>query len=260
MSTILNTIADYARVRVEKAKRNITLDIIKEKALSLDKGEKLFYEKIKKDGMSFICEIKKASPSKGIIDPVFDYMSIAKEYNEGGADCISCLTEPKWFLGSDEIFKNVRAISKIPMLRKDFTIDEYQIYEAKCMGADCVLLICALLDTKILERYLMICEELGLSALVETHTEDEIRSAVSAGAYMIGVNSRNLKNFEVDLEIAKRLRDSVPADKLFVAESGISSIDDVRAFSKTGADAVLIGEFLMRAKDRKALLNEMKNV
>lgn len=260
MSTILNTIADHARVRVENAKRNMPLDIIAEKALLLGKGELPFYEKIKKDGMSFICEIKKASPSKGIIDPVFDYKSIAKEYNEGGADCISCLTEPKWFLGSDEIFKNVREISKIPMLRKDFTIDEYQIYEAKCMGADCVLLICALLDTKTLEKYLMICEELGLSALVETHTEDEIRSAVSAGAYMIGVNSRNLKNFEVDLEIAKRLRDAVPSDKLFVAESGISCIDDVRAFSKTGADAVLIGEFLMRAKDRKALLNEMKNV
>lgn len=260
MSTILNTIADYAKIRVEAAKEKAPLDIIKEKALSLGKGRLTFYDNLKKDGLSFICEIKKASPSKSVIDPVFDYMSIAKEYNEGGADCISCLTEPKWFLGSDEIFRDVRSISKIPMLRKDFTVDEYQIYEAKVLGADCILLICALLDTKTIEKYLEICDDLGMSALVETHTEDEIKSAVSAGAEIIGVNSRNLKNFEVDLNIAKKLRDAVPANKIFVAESGIQSVDDAADFAKIGADAALIGEFLMRSNDKKKLLNELGNI
>lgn len=258
MSTILNTIADYARERVETAKKLAPLDAVRETALSLPKGNLAFLNKLKEKEMSFICEIKKASPSKGVIDPVFDYMTIAREYNESGADCISCLTEPKWFLGSDEIFKNVRSISKIPMLRKDFTVDEYQIYEAKCMGADCVLLICALLDTRTIEKYLGICDTLGLSALVETHTEGEIKSAVAAGAEIIGVNSRNLKNFVVNLDTAKTLRDAVPPDKIFVAESGIQSADDVKAFSQIGADAVLMGELLMRAENKKLLLSELR--
>lgn len=258
MSTILNTIADYAKERVETAKKQMPFNEIKEIATALPKGDFPFLKSLKKEEMSFICEIKKASPSKGVIDPVFDYIKIAKEYNESGADCISCLTEPKWFLGSDEIFKNVRSISKIPMLRKDFTVDEYQIYEAKCMGADCVLLICALLDTKTIERYLEICDTLGLNALVETHTEDEIKSAVSAGAEIIGVNSRNLKNFSVNLQTAKALRDAVPPNKIFVAESGIMSSDDVKAFSRIGTDAVLMGELLMRAENKKSLLSELR--
>lgn len=258
MSTILNTIADYAKERVDASKKIISFDELKERALSIPKGDFQFLKALKKDGMSFICEIKKASPSKGIIDRVFDYKKIAKEYNECGADSISCLTEPKWFLGSDEIFNEVRKISKIPMLRKDFTIDEYQIYEAKCMGADCVLLICALLDTKTIEKYLGICSSLGLDALVETHTEDEIKSAEAAGAQIIGVNSRNLKNFEVNLDIAKRLRESVGHDKIFVAESGIQSADDVKSFSKIGADAVLMGEILMRAENKKNLLTDLR--
>lgn len=258
MSTILNTIADYAKERVAESKKRISLDELKETAMSLQRGDMPFLKKLKSEQMSFICEIKKASPSKGVIDPVFDYMTIASEYNESGADCISCLTEPKWFLGSDDIFKDVRSISKIPMLRKDFTIDEYQIYEAKCLGAECVLLICALLDTRTIEKYLGICDILGLSALVETHTEDEIKSAVAAGAEIIGVNSRNLKNFDVNLDTAKNLRDAVPPDKIFTAESGIKSADDVKAFSKIGTDAVLIGEMLMRAENKRALLSELK--
>lgn len=258
MSTILNTIADYAQIRVAEAKKSVPLDIIKEKALAMPKGELPFLKKLQKEELSFICEIKKASPSKGVIDPVFDYMAIARDYNESGADCISCLTEPKWFLGSDRIFSDVRAASKIPMLRKDFTVDEYQIYEAKYLGADCVLLICALLNTKTIERYLAICSDLGLSALVETHTADEIKSAVDAGADIIGVNSRNLKNFEVNLDIAQSLRDAVPADKIFVAESGIQSPDDVRAFARIGANAVLMGEILMRADNKEKLLSDLR--
>ncbi len=258
MSTILNTIADHAKTRVSAAKRIVPAEEMKERALSARAGDFRFKESLLKEELSFICEIKKASPSKGVIDPDFDYKAIAREYTEAGADCISCLTEPKWFLGSDDIFKDVRAIASAPMLRKDFTIDEYQIYEAKCMGADCVLLICALLDTPVIEKYLGICNELGMDALVETHTAEEIESAVSAGAAIIGVNSRNLKNFCVDLDVVKRLRDAVPPDRIFVAESGIQSAEDVSAFSRLGANAVLIGEMFMRSKSKPELLRSLR--
>ena len=260
MSNILNTIAEYAAVRVERSKRDVSFEDMRDIALEKPIGSFLFSEKLKKQGMSFISEIKKASPSKGLIDPIFDYKKIANDYLYAGTDCISCLTEPKWFLGSDEIFKDVRSICNLPMLRKDFTIDEYQIYEAKCLGADCILLICALLDANTLEKYLTICKRLGMDALVETHSAEEIHSAVLAGADIIGVNNRNLKNFDVNLDTAKRLRELVPSDKIFVAESGIQSPEDVKEFSQIGADAVLIGEMLMRAPDKAALLSRLKEV
>ena len=257
--TILNTIADYATERVRKDKGNISLREMKALALSLGRGGgNAFYRAVAKPGMSFLCEVKKASPSKGVIDPVFDYMKIARAYESAGADAVSCLTEPRWFQGSDDLFREIRGAIRAPMLRKDFVIDEYQIYQSRCMGADCVLLICALLDTDTIRHYLGICEELGLAALTEAHDEAEIRSAVDAGARMIGVNNRNLKDFSVDFENAAKLRSRIPEGTLYVAESGVSTPEDAGILSRAGADAILVGEALMRSRDKAAFLQEMR--
>lgn len=255
---ILDLLAAHAMERVEEAKKKISLSEIKSMVKSLPTGDYPFEKALRKKELSFICEVKKASPSKGIIDPVFNYLEIAKDYELSGADCISCLTEPKWFLGSDEIFKEIRKNISLPMLRKDFTVDEYQLYEAKCLGADAVLLICALLDTSTIARYLEICNQLGLSALVETHNADEINSAVQSGAKIIGVNNRNLKDFSVDIKNAARLRDLVPSDILFVAESGIQKPEDIKALYSYGVDAVLIGEYMMKAPDKRSLLQAFR--
>ena len=257
-ATILETIAAYAKERVAKDKENVPEALMKERAQALPKGTFRFSQALKKKEMAFICEVKKASPSKGLINPVFDYKTIAANYEAAGADCVSCLTEPKWFLGSDVIFEEVRRTIQLPMIRKDFTVDDYQIYQAKCMGADAVLLICALMDEKKLSHYLSVCDTLGLDALVETHDEEEIKMAVSAGAKVIGVNNRNLKDFSVDFSNAVKLRHLIPEDVIYVAESGVSQISDVAVLRQAGADAVLMGEVLMRAKNQKALLNDMK--
>ncbi len=255
---ILDDLAEYAKERVKKAKQIISLEEIKAQAKRLPTAGFLFEKALRDNKMSFICEVKKASPSKGIISEQFPYVQIAKEYEEAGAACVSCLTEPKWFLGSDQIFKEIREQISIPMIRKDFTIDEYQIYEARVMGADAVLLICALLDTNTLKKYLDICKELGLSALVETHNEEEIASALEAGAAMIGVNNRNLKNFSVDFTNAVNLKNKIPSGVIFVAESGVTSVEDVKTLANIGVNAVLMGEVLMREKDKRKLLNEMR--
>ena len=257
--SILDELAAHARERVLADSENMSLDILQ--AMCREKGRAngaRFYDALKKDDLSFICEVKKASPSKGVIARDFPYLDIARDYEAAGADCISCLTEPKWFLGSDDIFREIRAAVSTPMLRKDFTVSDYQLYQSRLMGADCVLLICALLDTKALAQYLAVCDELGLSALVETHDADEIRSAVAAGAKIIGVNNRNLKDFTVDTANSRKLRDLIPDDIIFVSESGVKSTDDIRAIREIGADAVLIGETLMRADNKKAKLDELR--
>lgn len=251
---ILDELAAYAAERVRRAKANIPQEELRAAAQTLPKGDFAFARALKRPGLSFICEVKKASPSKGTISEAFPYLEIAEAYQAAGADGVSCLTEPKWFLGSDEIFREIRAKIPLPMLRKDFTVDEYQLYEAKCMGADAVLLICALLDTQTIARYLEICDGLGLCALVEAHDAGEINAAVSAGAKLIGVNNRNLKNFSVDFSNAARLREKIPPSALFVAESGVQTPADVAALKRIGADAVLIGEALMRADDKTAAL------
>lgn len=218
MATILDTIADYARLRVANDQAVIPAAQMQETALALGPGSgDAFIGALRRPGMSFICEVKKASPSKGIIAEDFPYISIAEQYAAAGADAISCLTEPKWFLGSDAIFTEIRARVETPMLRKDFTVDDYQIYQARVMGANAVLLICALHDTATLAHRIELCDTLGLAALVETHDEAEIRSAVSAGARIIGVNNRNLKDFSVDFSNAARLRDSIPPEAVYVA-------------------------------------------
>ena len=256
---ILDTIAEYSMLRVKTDKRAIPQERLREKAEFMKGRDHRFFEALRKPGLSFICEIKKASPSKGIISESFPYLDIAKEYESAGADCVSCLTEPKWFKGSDNIFRQVRARIDTPMIRKDFTVDEYKIYQAKCMEADAVLLICAILDDARLKDYLRLCKEIGLDALVEAHNEKEIESAVKADARIIGVNNRNLKDFSVDFTNALKLRSMIPKDTVYVAESGVKNADDAKRIKETGADAVLIGEAFMRAYDKAALLREMRN-
>lgn len=258
--TILDEIANYARVRVKEAEKKLPLNEIKEHAIKLPKEDFEFENALKKPGISFICECKKASPSKGLIASEFPYLDIAREYENAGADCISVLTEPKWFLGKDEYLKEITSEVSIPCLRKDFTVDEYMIYEARLLGARAVLLICSLLSTDTIREYIKICDSLGMSALVEAHNEAEVKSAVTAGARIIGVNNRNLKDFTVDTDNSRRMRELVPPDVLFVSESGVKTADDIKALSEIGADAVLIGEALMRATDKKAKLHELRGV
>lgn len=256
---ILDEIAAKTRERVARCKENVSPEEMKKKALSLPSETGFPFEKqLKKDGVSFICEIKKASPSKGVIAEHFPYLDIAAEYEKIGADCISVLTEPDYFMGSTEYLKEIHEKVDVPLLRKDFTVDEYMIYEAKLLGASAILLICSLLTEKEIKKYLEICEELGLSALVEAHDEPEIERALRAGRRVIGVNNRNLKDFTVDTANSKRLRGQVPEDILFVAESGIHCAKDVADFYQIGVDAVLVGETLMRAGNKKEKLQELR--
>lgn len=258
--TILDQLADYARERTKRAKKKMPFEEIKRQTLSLPKGTFAFENALKKEGMSFICECKKASPSKGLIASDFPYLQIAEEYEAAGADSISVLTEPKWFLGSDRYLEEIVAHVSIPCLRKDFTVDEYMIYEARALGASAVLLICAILNEDKIREYISICDELGLSALVEAHEEKEVEMALNAGARIIGVNNRNLKDFSVDTDNSRRLRDCIPREVLFVSESGVSDAGDVEKLRQIGADAVLIGEMLMRAEDKKAKLAQLRGV
>ncbi len=257
--SVLDELAAHARERVAAKAEECSIDVMREMALRGSPADGGAFERaLSKPGLSFICEVKRASPSKGLIAPVFPYLDIARAYEAAGADAVSCLTEPKWFLGSDEIFRDIRRTVGLPMLRKDFTVDPYQLYEAKIMGANAVLLICALLDTQTLAKYLELSSSLGLAALVEAHDETEIRSALDAGAKIVGVNNRNLRDFTVDFENAARLRDLVPPDRLFVSESGVKGPGDAASLKKIGADAALVGEALMRAADKAALLRHMR--
>ena len=256
--TILDELAAYARERVARAKENISLAELRRMALASPKGSFAFENALKTDDIAFICECKKASPSKGLIAPDFPYLQIALDYEAAGADCISVLTEPKWFLGSNDYLKEIAENVKIPCLRKDFTVDEYMIYEAKLLGASAVLLIAAILSQEQLSEYIDICDGLGLSALVEAHDEAEAIAAINAGARIIGVNNRNLKDFSVDTENSRRLRSMIPASVLFVSESGVRTAEDVQALRDIGADAVLIGETLMKAQDKHQKLTELR--
>ena len=256
---ILDEIAEYTKERVRALKAHKSLYAVRDEAEGRPQG-KNFRAALAAPGLSVIAELKKASPSKGIIAPDFTdiYLRKAAEYEAGGAAAISCLTEPQFFQGSDAYLQAVRQRVELPILRKDFTLDEYQIYEAKCIGADAVLLICSLMSAAQLGEYLAQAQELGLSALVEAHTADEVQQALAAGAEIIGVNNRNLKDFTVDLGNAARLREGAPDGTVFVAESGVSSPADAAALRKTGADAVLVGEYLMRAADKKQALDALR--
>ena len=255
---ILEEIAENTKIRVAEAKKENKLEEVKRMALALPKGDFSFEKALKGGDISFICECKKASPSKGLISQDFPYLEIAKEYEKAGADAISVLTEPKWFLGKNEYLKAIAENVNIPIIRKDFTVDEYMIYEAKILGASAVLLIVSILSREQIREYLEICDELGISALVECHDESEISLAISEGARVIGVNNRNLKNFNVDISLGRKLRDMVPKDIVFVSESGIKTPEDIEALREIGTDAVLVGETLMRASDKKEALKMLK--
>jgi len=265
---ILDEIAGKTRLRVAKAKEKAPLDLVRVKALDLaakqrTEGEAVspfpFEKALAPPGLSFICEIKKASPSKGIIAESFPYLEIAEEYEAAGASAISVLTEPEYFLGSDRYLQEIAAKANIPVLRKDFIVDTYQIYEAKLLGTQAVLLIAALMDAKTLAAYIKTAFELGLSALVEIHSEAEAEQALEAGARIIGFNNRDLKTFKVDTGVTARLKKLIPAGIITVSESGIRSADDVREMKETGVNAVLIGESLMRAEDKKTVSGGTKN-
>ena len=216
-----------------------------------------FERALRQPGMSFICEVKKASPSKGIIAEDFPYVDIAKDYEAAGASAISCLTEPYWFLGSDVYLEEIAETVSVPVLRKDFTCSEYMIWQAKALGASAVLLICSMLDDVELREYHRLTEELHMSALVEAHDAGEIEQAKQAGARIIGVNNRNLKDFSVDISHSARLRRLAGEDTVFVSESGIRGPEDMKALCENGTDAVLIGEMLMRSPDRQAALKTL---
>ena len=261
---ILDQIAKASRSRVEKAKQECSLEALRamvydnEAVRSFHTREAFAMEKALTKDISFLCEVKKASPSKGTIVEDFPYLEIAKEYEGAGADAISVLTEPEFFQGDIRYLTEISRTVSIPVLRKDFIIDEYQIYEAKLAGADAVLLICSLLNTETLREFIKLCDKLGLSALVEAHTEQEIASALKADARMVGVNNRNLQTFTVDLGNSIRLRNLVPEGVLFVAESGIRTAKDIMKLKEAGVNAVLIGETLMRSPEKGELLKALR--
>ena len=257
---MLNEIVERTRERIELEKSIITLDELKVQVSYLDVDYDYPFKKaLLNEGMSIIAEVKKASPSKGLIVDDFNPVSIAKEYESGGADAISVLTEPYFFKGDDDYLKDIADNVGIPVLRKDFVIDEYMIYQAKLLGASAVLLIAAILDIVSLKRYLDLAHELGLSAIVEVHDGDEMRKALNVGAEIIGVNNRDLTNFTVNIENSIDLRRCVGNDIIFISESGIKTKEDIIKLKENDVDAVLIGETLMKSDDKSAKIKELKN-
>ena len=268
---ILNEIAEKTRERIEKEKNEVPRgDLIREiqqkkvqmilnplNQTETAKTPHSFYQALKKPGMSYICEVKKASPSKGVIAEEFPYLEIAKEYKEAGASAISCLTEPYYFQGSDQYLWEIASEVDIPVLRKDFVIDDYMILQAAAYGASAVLLICALLDDTQLREYREMAEDLGMDALVEAHDAEEVERALKSGARIIGVNNRDLKTFEVDMANSINLRKLAPDNVIFVSESGIRTAEDIKKLHENQIEAVLIGETLMRSSDKKKCLQEL---
>lgn len=248
---ILEEIAEKTKQRIQEEKARVPVGDLKER---IAKNEISFLKALKKEGMSYICEVKKASPSKGLIAPDFPYLEIAGEYEAAGASAISCLTEPYYFQGSDRYLEEITSTVKIPVLRKDFTVDEYMIYQARALGAAAVLLICAILDDSQLRGYRQLAESMGMDALVEAHDEKEVERALRCGAKIVGVNNRDLRTFQVDMANSIRLRKLAPQNVVFVSESGIRTAEDIRRLYDNQVDAVLIGETLMRSEDKKTAL------
>lgn len=259
MCTILDTIVDDTRVRVNYERTVHPFpDVIEGSRIRPRRTGFPFARALEQDGMSFICEVKKASPSKGVISEDFPYLDIAKEYESMGASAISVLTEPRHFKGSDRYLEEIADTVNTPVLRKDFVIDEYQVYRAKEIGASAVLLIAAILDDRRLAQYRELAESLGMSALVEAHTAEEVERAVSSGASIIGVNNRDLATFQVDIGNSIRLRDRIPDGITCVSESGVKGHEEISRLRDAGYDAVLVGEAFMRSPDRRALIEEMR--
>lgn len=256
--TILDEIAAKTRKRIAERKLQVHLAALQAQAEAMPSDTGFPFEQaLRKQGISLICEVKKASPSKGVIASDFPYQQIAMDYEAAGAAAISCLTEPFYFQGCDAYLQQIAASVSIPVLRKDFTIDPYMIYEAKVLGASAVLLICAILTPEELKKYLSVADCLGLSALIEAHTAEEVKMALDCGGRIIGVNNRDLKTFQVDITTSLRLREMVPEGYLYVSESGIRDADDLAQLYMNGTDAVLIGETLMRAENKKQMLETL---
>lgn len=255
---ILDDIVEARKKDYDIIKEKMPLEKLKEMVNIPENKEYRFYDLFKKKDFIYICECKHKSPSKGIIKENYNYLDIAKEYEKAGADCISCLTEPRFFLGSDEHLINIKKNVSIPVLRKDFIFDEYQIYEAKLIGADLILLICAILDNDKLKRFIDLAHSLGLSCLVETHNEEEIDNAIKCGAKVIGVNNRNLKDFSVDNSLSRKLREKYK-DIILISESGIKDNNDVSLIKKAKLNGVLVGEALMKSDNISKTLKEFKD-
>lgn len=260
MIKMLDEIVEKTKERLIESKKNKSLDELKDEVQKIEITQDFpFKDALGGSEISIIAEVKKASPSKGLIAEDFDYLTIAKEYEEAGASAISVLTEPYFFKGSNDYLKEISESVSIPVLRKDFVIDEYMIWEAKALGASAVLLIVSILSIVELKKFLDLAHDLGLSAIVETHDGDEIRTALNVGAEIIGVNNRDLTNFTVDIENSISLRRCVSGDVIFISESGIKTPEDVRKLKENNVDAVLIGETLMKSDDKKSMILELKN-
>ena len=260
MIVMLDEIVEKTKERVEIAKNIISLDDLKNEVSLMEINDEFsFKQALSGDDIAIIAEVKKASPSKGVIDEDFDYLAIAREYELAGASAVSVLTEPYFFQGSDDYLKEISENVTIPVLRKDFIIDEYMIWEAKALGASAILLIVSILEIVQLKKFLDLAHDLGLSAIVETHDGDEIMKALTVGAEIIGVNNRNLNDFSVDIENSISLRRCVSGDVIFISESGIKTKEDVTRLKENDVDAVLIGETLMKSDDKKAMIVELKN-
>ena len=256
---ILDDIIAKQKTRIENEKKEKDIETLKQEVLFLPSSKNFFFENsLKNKDFAFICEIKKASPSKGVIVEDFPYTDIAQEYEKAGASAISVLTEPHFFKGNDKYLKDVADIVNIPVLRKDFIIDEYQIYQAKLIGADAVLLICAVLDESTLKNFINIATSLKLSCLVETHNEEEIKKALNCNAKIIGINNRDLKTFNVDINTSLKLRKFIPENKILISESGIKTAQDIKMLKDAGFNGALIGESMMLSKDKKQFLSELR--
>ena len=248
---ILDKIIEATKIRVAQEKQVESPEAVKAAALALPSDTGFPFEAaLRQQDFNFICEVKKASPSKGIIAEHFPYLDIAKEYEVAGAAAISVLTEPDFFKGDKKYLQEIASTVKIPVLRKDFIIDEYQIYQAKVWGASAILLICACLDMPTLTKFRELADSLGLSSLVEAHDENEVQMAIDCGARIIGVNNRNLKDFTVDVQNSVRLRNLVQDDVIFVSESGLETPEDIQVLRDNNIGVALMGETFMRSPNK----------
>jgi len=255
---ILDDIVADVRLELQKRKKKIPLEEMRKAAFrqpaALD-----FAPALRGDGIRLIAEVKKASPSRGLIRADFHPVEIARTYAAGGAAAISVLTEPNFFQGSLDYLRDIKKSlgDIIPLLRKDFINDPYQVYEARAYGADALLLIAAILSPAKLSELLSLSHELGMKCLVEVHNEAEVETALKSGAKIIGINNRDLRTFKVDINTTRRLKPLIPEDRIVVSESGIKNRSDVEKIKSWGVDAVLIGEALMASKDIAAAMKEL---
>lgn len=256
---ILDEIVEKRKEQLQREMDNFPLEDMKEMALNSKNKNHGFKEALQTDGLSIIAEVKKASPSRGVIAEDFRPVETALAYEEAGAAAISCLTEEHYFKGGSKYFADIRAKVDLPMLRKDFIIDPYQIYEAKVLGADAVLLIAAILSEEKMKEFYELAKSLGLDCLAEVHNEEELKQTTACKCDIIGINNRNLKTFEVDLNTTSKLAPKIPYEAVLVSESGMMTKEDLLNVRKQGADGALIGEAFMRADNIQETMKELRS-